>query len=61
MDKELQRWLAQEKTVLEVLNAGPGPGAASPDQLAGLTGLELMQAMLAAGCPSPPSPRRWTS
>ena len=51
MDKELQRWLEQEKTVLEVLNAGPGPGAASLDQLAGLTGLQQMQAMLEGRLP----------
>ena len=33
-------------TVLARLNAGAGPGVARPDQLAGKTGLQTMQAML---------------
>lgn len=51
MDKELQRWLDQEKAVLEVLNAGLGPGAASPDQMTGISGLQQMQAMLEGRLP----------
>jgi len=46
MDNDLQHWLEQEKAVLDVLSTGPGPGVARPDQMAGLTGLEQMQAML---------------
>ena len=43
---ELDNWLAEEARVLTRLNAGAGPGVARPEQLAGKTGLQLMQAML---------------
>jgi uncharacterized protein (TIGR00369 family) len=42
----LDAWLAEEAAVLNNLAAGPGPGVARPDQIAGKTGLEVMQAML---------------
>ena len=42
----LDQWLADEKTILERLEKGPGPGVARMDQIAGLTGLELMQGVL---------------
>ncbi|HQY76588.1 MAG: hypothetical protein RLZZ355_115 [Pseudomonadota bacterium] len=47
----LNAWLAEEAAVVARLNAGPGPGVARPDQVAGLTGLELMQAMLRGDLP----------
>ncbi len=47
----LDAWLAQEQAVLALLNAGPGPGVAKPEQIAGLTGLEAMQAMLRGEIP----------
>jgi len=47
----LDAWLAEEAAVVARLNAGPGPGVARPDQVAGLTGLELMQAMLRGDLP----------
>ena len=34
----LDQWLADEKTILERLEKGPGPGVARMDQIAGLTG-----------------------
>ena len=43
---ELDNWLAEEARVLTRLNAGAGPGVARPEQLAGKTGLQLMQGML---------------
>ena len=43
---ELDTWLADEARVLAKLNAGVGPGVARPEQLAGKTGLQMMQAML---------------
>ncbi|MDA7414942.1 PaaI family thioesterase [Xenophilus arseniciresistens] len=43
---ELAQWLADEAAVLARLEAGPGPGLAAPAQLAGKTGLEVMQAMI---------------
>jgi len=47
----LEDWLAQEREVLQRLNAGPGPGVARPEQIAHLTGLEQMQAMLRGELP----------
>lgn len=45
-EQELERWLAQEEEVRARIDAGPGPGLASPEQVAGKTGLEVMLAML---------------
>lgn len=47
----LDAWLADEAAVLQGLAAGPGPGVARPDQIAGKTGLEVMQAMLHGDIP----------
>jgi len=47
----LETWLAQEQEILQRLAAGPGPGVARPDQIAGKTGLEVMQAMLQGELP----------
>ena len=47
----LDIWLAEEAAVTARLDAGPGPGVARPDQVAGLTGMELMQAMLRGELP----------
>lgn len=41
----LARWIAEEDVVAERLNAGPGPGVARPEQIAGKTGLQMMQAL----------------
>ena len=41
----LETWLAEEAEVRSRLEAGPGPGLASPEKLAGKTGLEVLQAM----------------
>ncbi|GKS73343.1 PaaI family thioesterase [Acidovorax sp. SUPP950] len=50
----LAQWLAQEQAVMERMNAGPGAGVATPAQIAGKTGLEVMQSMLAGQLPYPP-------
>ena len=47
----LETWLAEERKVLARLEAGPGPGLASPEQVEGKTGLELMQAMMRGEIP----------
>lgn len=47
----LEAWLLEEAAVLQRLNAGPGPGVTPPDQVAGQSGLALMQAMLAGQIP----------
>jgi uncharacterized protein (TIGR00369 family) len=47
----LDAWLAEEQAVLALLNAGPGPGVARPEQIAGMNGLQAMQAMLRGEIP----------
>ncbi len=53
----LQAWLDEERAVQARLDAGPGPGVARPDQVAGRSGLELMQAMLRGELPYAPIAR----
>ncbi|MCR6476738.1 PaaI family thioesterase [Variovorax sp. ZS18.2.2] len=43
---QLDAWIAEERAITDRLEGGPGPGLARPDQIAGKTGLEVMQAML---------------
>jgi len=43
---ELERWLEDEARILGRLEAGAGPGVARPEQIAGRTGLEIMQGIL---------------
>ena len=50
-DETLQRWLAEEAAIKERLDAGPGPGVAHPSQLAGKSGIEMMEAMLRGEIP----------
>ena len=38
----LESWLAEEREVIARLEAGPGPGLASPAQIEGKTGLEII-------------------
>jgi len=47
----LNAWIAQEAETVQRLDAGPGPGLARPEQIAGKTGLETMEAMLRAEIP----------
>jgi uncharacterized protein (TIGR00369 family) len=56
-DNLLDQWLADEQRVRAVLDAGVGSGVASPDMVAGKSGLEMMQAMLRGELPSPPIAR----
>jgi uncharacterized protein (TIGR00369 family) len=51
---QLEAWLAQEREVLARLEAGAGPGVARPEQLAGKTGLEIMQGLLRGELPYAP-------
>ena len=53
----LGAWLAQEQAILAVMEAGCGPGVASPQQAAGKSGLEFMQAMLRGDIPYAPIAR----
>ena len=47
----LAAWLAEEEIIRARMDAGPGPGVARPDQIAGKTGLDVLQAMLRAELP----------
>lgn len=47
----LDSWIAEERAVLQKLEAGPGPGLARFDEIADKTGLEVMQAMLQGEIP----------
>lgn len=47
----IDAWIAQEAEIVQRLNAGPGPGLARPEQIAGKTGLQMMEAMLRAEIP----------
>jgi len=47
----IDAWIAQETEIVQRLDAGPGPGVARPEQIAGKTGLEMMQAMLRGEIP----------
>ena len=49
----LEAWLAQEQALSAVMNAGAGPGVASADQAASMTGLQFMQAMARGEVPYP--------
>jgi uncharacterized protein (TIGR00369 family) len=53
-EETLARWNEQRDSVVQRMRDGGGePGLASPDMVAGLTGLEMMQAMLAGRLPFP--------
>ncbi|MDG5976302.1 phenylacetic acid degradation-like protein [Hydrogenophaga taeniospiralis CCUG 15921] len=47
----LESWLAEEQEVLRRLDAGPGPGVARPDQVAGMSGIDMLRAMLRGDIP----------
>jgi len=53
---ELESWLARERELMAVYDRS-GPGVARPDQLAGKTGLQMMQAMMAGDLPFAPIAR----
>jgi len=59
-DEALAQWLAEEKAVRARLR--PEHGVATMAEIAGLNGLQQMQAMLDGKLPPPPiAHRRWTS
>jgi uncharacterized protein (TIGR00369 family) len=47
----LEAWLAQEREVTARIDAGVGCGVSRPEQIAGRSGLELLQAMLRGELP----------
>ena len=54
---QLESWLAQEREVAQRMEAGVGCGVATPEQVAGRSGLEIMQAMLRGELPFAPIAR----
>jgi len=54
---QLEHWIAQEAEIRQRLDAGPGPGIATLDQVAGRDGLELLQGMLHGEIPYAPITR----
>jgi uncharacterized protein (TIGR00369 family) len=51
---QLEDWLAQERELKARMDAGAGVGVATPAQVIGKTGMEVMQAMLRGELPYPP-------
>ena len=49
--RTLERWLAEEREVVARLDAGPGPGLARPEDIAGRSGFDVMRAMLEGTLP----------
>ncbi len=45
-ENQLETWLAQEQHIRTITAKGPGTGVATPAQIAGKTGIEIMQAAL---------------
>lgn len=54
---KLEEWLAQEREVVARIEQGPGCGVARPEQVAGRSGLDMLQAMLRGELPYPPIAR----
>lgn len=54
LNNTLETWLAQEREVMARMSDGAGAGVSRPDQVAGMTGMEMMQAMLRGELPYPP-------
>ena len=52
LDETLARWRAEEAAVRARLQRAPG--VASPDQIAGRSGMQIFQALLAGRIPPPP-------
>lgn len=50
-DAMLARWIEEENAVVAQLEAGPGPGVPSFEQIEGKAGLDVMQDMLAGRLP----------
>lgn len=48
---QLETWIEEERIVRARLDAGAGPGVATREQIAGKTGLEVMQGLLSGQLP----------
>ncbi|HEY8358803.1 MAG TPA: PaaI family thioesterase [Ramlibacter sp.] len=56
-DETLRGWMEREREVNDALATGAGCGVARPEQVAGLPGLQTLQAMLRGELPYPPIAR----
>ncbi|HZZ12429.1 MAG TPA: PaaI family thioesterase [Paraburkholderia sp.] len=45
-EQQLEHWLAREQEILSKIETGPGPGVASAEQVAGKTGLAIIQGIM---------------
>ena len=54
MTSELSTWLADEAKAMAIYEAGAGIGTATRDQIAGMTGLQMMQAIMRGELPAAP-------
>lgn len=50
-ESQLEQWLAAEVAQRRVLDGGPGPGVARPEQVLVMDGLAMMRAMMAGELP----------
>ncbi|WP_208512289.1 PaaI family thioesterase [Variovorax paradoxus] len=51
VDQVVFEWLQEERAIYDRVRAGPGAGVPTPMQIGGLSGLQLMQAMIAGELP----------
>lgn len=49
---QLDSWLAEEETIKAQMSQGPGAGLATPSQIQGMSGIEVLQATLRGELPS---------
>lgn len=49
--ERLEQWIAEENEAIERLEQGVGPGVARPSELAGRSGLEILQQMMDGALP----------
>lgn len=51
VDQVVFDWMQEERAIYDRVRAGPGAGVATPAQIGGLSGLQLMRAMIAGDLP----------
>ena len=50
-NNQLEQWIEEERVIRARMDAGAGPGVATREQIAGKTGLQVMQGLLAGELP----------
>lgn len=59
MTSELSTWLAHEAKAMATYASGAGIGTATREQIAGMTGLQMMQAIMRGDLPAAPLAKPW--